>query len=142
MIGSTLKTINVRKFAGAARSFSSSSVTRDVARMTIIGRLGADVEKHTSVNGRDYARYNVAVNQGRDSETSWYHVVSFDSNLEYLVDNYKKGNLVYIEATASLQPFTTAEGRRVGSLQLVQRNIQKIATPRQPESREEVEAEA
>ncbi|KAK9456356.1 hypothetical protein V1511DRAFT_521124 [Dipodascopsis uninucleata] len=126
---------------GAFRSFSTTRSANDVARMTLVGRLGQDIEKMTSANGREYARYAVAVRTGRETETSWFHVVCFDSNLDYLT-NFKKGSLIYVEAHASLQPFETAEGRRVGSLQLVQRSITRLVSPRPKEDAEPVEATA
>ncbi|KAK9479615.1 hypothetical protein V1514DRAFT_327705 [Lipomyces japonicus] len=127
---STIKTLTSR------RAFSATARTNDVAKLTLVGRLGSNPEKLTSANGRDYARYAVAVKQGRDLETSWYHVVSFENNIDYLVNNFAKGSIVYVEAAASLQPFETADGRRVGSLQLVQRNITKIAGPKAKEHSE------
>ncbi|KAK9367495.1 hypothetical protein V1509DRAFT_626100 [Lipomyces kononenkoae] len=141
MIRSMLSRSTIRSTAGTARFFSSTSVTKDLARITLIGRLGADPEKATSSNGRDYVRYSVAVKQGRDAEPSWYHVVCFDQYLDYLVHNFSKGNLVYVDATASLQPFETADGRRVGSLQLVQRSIQRLSSNRKDEQPENAEAE-
>ncbi|KAK9238946.1 hypothetical protein V1525DRAFT_399932 [Lipomyces kononenkoae] len=131
----------LRSIAGSTRLFSSTTVTKDLARVTLIGRLGADPEKATSANGRDYARYSVAVRQGRDTEPSWYHVVCFDQHLDYLLNNFAKGNLIYVDATASLQPFETADGRRVGSLQLVQRTIQRLSAPRRDQQLENAEAE-
>ncbi|KAK9473697.1 uncharacterized protein V1510DRAFT_413636 [Dipodascopsis tothii] len=111
-----------------ARSFSSSPAVRDVAKLTLVGRLGADLSAQTSANGRQYVRYPIAVRSGRE-ETSWFQVVSFDSNVDYLVENFKKGSLVYIEASASMQPYETSDGRKVASLQLVQRSIQKLSNP-------------
>ncbi|KAK9449402.1 uncharacterized protein V1518DRAFT_415905 [Limtongia smithiae] len=124
----TLRTSALAASRAATRPFSATPAASDLARITLIGRLGADPERLTSANGRDYARYSVAVSSPqRNGETSWYHVVSFDPNLDYLSNNFTKGALVYVEANATLQPFETADGRRVGSLQLVQRNIQRLS---------------
>ncbi|KAK9325106.1 hypothetical protein V1517DRAFT_315391 [Lipomyces orientalis] len=142
MIRSMFSRSALRSTATSARSFSSTSAAKDLARVTLIGRLGANPEKATSANGRDYVRYSVAVRQGRDTEPSWYHVVSFDQHLDYLLNNFAKGNLVYVEASASLQPFETADGRRVGSLQLVQRAIQRLSAARKEEQPESAQAEA
>ncbi|KAK9383158.1 uncharacterized protein V2V93DRAFT_356943 [Kockiozyma suomiensis] len=129
MIGSSLLRPVARAASASTRSFSSSAARNDLARLSLIGRLGTDIEKQTSANGREYARYTVAVRPSRNSETSWYHVVCFDSNLSYLVENYRKGSLVYVEAGATLQPFETSDGRRIGSLQLVHKSIHKISNP-------------
>ncbi|KAK9315579.1 hypothetical protein V1524DRAFT_429231 [Lipomyces starkeyi] len=142
MIRSMFSRSTLRSTVASARSFSSTSAAKDLARVTLIGRLGANPEKATSANGRDYVRYSVAVKQGRETEPSWYHVVCFDQYLDYLLNNFSKGSLIYVEASASLQPFETADGRRVGSLQLVQRSIQRLSSPRKEEQPESAEAEA
>jgi hypothetical protein len=61
-----------------ARAFSTTRPTQ-LARMTIVGRLGADPESHESANGRAYTRYVVGTDSGpRDNRTtSWFRVTSF-----------------------------------------------------------------
>ncbi|EZF24406.1 hypothetical protein H112_03087 [Trichophyton rubrum D6] len=61
-----------------SRSFSSTAI-RDHARLTVVGRLGAQPEVATSSNGREYVKYSVGTNYGpRDNQqTSWFRVTSF-----------------------------------------------------------------
>lgn len=76
-----------------ARAFSSTRPSH-LARMTIVGRLGADPEAHESANGRGYHRYVLATDSGpKDNRTtSWFRVTSFaDGPIRELVMGLKKG---------------------------------------------------
>jgi tRNA uridine 5-carboxymethylaminomethyl modification enzyme len=61
-----------------ARAFSSTA-SRPVARITIIGNLADSPELRASSTGRDYLRYAVASNSGPadNRKTSWFNVSCF-----------------------------------------------------------------
>jgi hypothetical protein len=61
-----------------ARAFSSTRSSQ-LARMTLVGRLGADPEAHESNNGRGFTRYVIGTDTGfKDNRTtSWFRVTSF-----------------------------------------------------------------
>ena len=48
-----------------------------MVELTIIGRLGADAEIATSKEGRNYLKFNVAVDEAAKGEksTSWFRCV-------------------------------------------------------------------
>jgi tRNA uridine 5-carboxymethylaminomethyl modification enzyme len=64
--------------AAAARSFSSTA-SRPVARITIVGNLADSPELRASSTGREYLRYAVASNSGPadNRKTSWFNVSCF-----------------------------------------------------------------
>lgn len=57
----------------------STTASNQFSRLTIIGRLGADSELHTTASGREIVKYHVATNYGRgdNRQTSWFHVTHF-----------------------------------------------------------------
>ena len=61
-----------------ARAFSQTT-SAQLARMTLVGRLGADPELKQSKAGGDYIQYVVGSGYGpRDArQTSWFRVASF-----------------------------------------------------------------
>lgn len=61
-----------------ARAFSTTRPSQ-LARMTIVGRLGTDPELHESANGRGFTRYVIGTDSGRGENrtTSWFRVTSF-----------------------------------------------------------------
>lgn len=63
----------------AARTFSSTA-SRPVARITIVGNLADTPELRASSTGREYLRYSVASNtgSGENRKTSWFNVSSFE----------------------------------------------------------------
>jgi tRNA uridine 5-carboxymethylaminomethyl modification enzyme len=62
----------------AARTFSSTA-SRPVARITIVGNLADTPELRASSTGREYLRYAVASNSGsgENRKTSWFNVSCF-----------------------------------------------------------------
>lgn len=61
----------------ASRAFSSTA-SRPVARITIIGNLAGPPELRPTSTGREFLRYSVASNSGRDRKTSWFNVTCFE----------------------------------------------------------------
>lgn len=64
----------------SVRAFSSTPSNSSMARITIIGNLGATPELKASSTGREIIKYNVATttrSRNADPQTNWFHVVSF-----------------------------------------------------------------
>lgn len=76
-----------RAAAASARSFSSAAVRRDVAKLTLVGRVGTDITELSSQAGRRYLKYALAVNTSKD-HTSWFNVAVFDENAINFMTNY------------------------------------------------------
>lgn len=82
----------LRPSVSVIRSFSTSAA-RAMAKVTIIGRLGADPEMVTSSGGREYMKYTVASyhKSGGEEKISWFRVAAFEPyQKEYLL-SLKKG---------------------------------------------------
>lgn len=90
MFASTFRTAAPRSFT---RAFSSTRAPQ-VARMTLVGRLGAAPEEVTVSGEKTLVRYVVATNHGKgeDQKTSWFRVASFvqGAQKDYLM-NVPKG---------------------------------------------------
>ncbi|GAA5873422.1 hypothetical protein JCM3774_000780 [Rhodotorula dairenensis] len=91
----------------SARAFSTSRVAqRDIAKMTLVGRLGA-IETKESKNGRQYLKYVIATTDRRqppregeapeEPTTSWHTVFAHGDSVERL-QNVPVGSLVFVEA--------------------------------------------
>ncbi len=104
-----------------ARLFSSSSSARNMAKLTLIGRVGAQPEAHTTQAGVDMVRYVVAVN-GPKERVNWYRIACFETNsMEYIQKNVHRGSLVYVEGLPNLINFVDDEGVKHRDLQIAQR---------------------
>ena len=60
------------------RSFSTTTPSQ-LARMTLVGRLGTDPELQTTANGTNIVKYVVGTSYGpKDNrQTSWFRVAAF-----------------------------------------------------------------
>jgi len=77
----------------SARAFSTSPIRRgDFASTTFIGRIGTDLSPTEASTGKKYLRYNLAVQQRKDSPTSWFPIVVFNENqVNFMSEYIKKG---------------------------------------------------
>lgn len=129
-----------RKFAlSSARQFSTSSVRRNVARMTLVGRVGATPTLATSKAGNEYLKYPIAVTTGKD-QTSWFNILAFDPNLvQFISKHVDKGSLVFVEADASISKYVTEDGVNRNSLTLIQQSISPLTWPKKEANAQEAE---
>ncbi|GAA5897789.1 Rim1p [Sporobolomyces salmoneus] len=96
----------------ATRAFSTSRVSaRDVAKMTLIGRLGVIEERENAKTGKPYLMYKIATtDKGRapvegeeykQPPTSWHTIFAHGAAIERL-QMIEKGSLVFAEASFSV----------------------------------------
>ncbi|GAA5931325.1 hypothetical protein JCM3775_004994 [Rhodotorula graminis] len=95
------------------RAFSTSRVAaRDIAKMTLVGRIGANPELRDGKNGQQYLTYKVATtDKGRAPKegeeyqkppTSWHTIFAHGQAAERL-QFLEKGMQVYVEADFSVK---------------------------------------
>ncbi|KAK4242630.1 glucose inhibited division protein A-domain-containing protein [Achaetomium macrosporum] len=117
--------------ATAARSFSTTS-SRPIARITIIGNLADTPEVRASSTGREYLRYAVASNSGsrENRKTSWFQVSSFvEGGARDFIASLPKGTMVMVEGDVSISSYVDAEGKPRQGLNVKQRNLEVLRRP-------------
>lgn len=133
-----------KAFSRAARTFSTSSMRADVARMTLVGRVGRAPEQLTSKNGNEYMKYSLVVNTSK-TQASWFNILVFDPNLQqFITKHVDKGSLIYLEADATMNKYEAEDGTSRTSLSLIQQTINPITWPKKDnfEETEEVVEES
>ncbi|KAH7931362.1 nucleic acid-binding protein [Leucogyrophana mollusca] len=97
------------------RAFSTtSSRAYDVAKLTLIGRLGKDPEVRTTKSDKEYVSYTVATanypppppnpdGSRQEAGTTWHHIVSFSPAQNNFLRTLNKGAQVYVEANFELR---------------------------------------
>ncbi|KAF8528931.1 hypothetical protein BU17DRAFT_73181 [Hysterangium stoloniferum] len=98
---------------GQIRAFAVSSHRADLAKLTLIGRLGKDPHVKTTSNDKEYVVYTIATRNAppppnedgtrREPTTSWHSVISFSPNSNNYLKTLKKGSQVYVEAAYELK---------------------------------------
>lgn len=114
------------------RTFGTTRSALDVARLTLVGRVGGTIEPLQSKSGNTYVKYALAVRTGKD-QTSWFNVTAFDPRaIEFMQQYVEKGSLVYVEADASITKYEV-DGLNRTSLNLVQQSISPLTWPKRAE---------
>ncbi|KAJ9497117.1 ssDNA-binding protein, mitochondrial [Exophiala xenobiotica] len=115
-------------FAGSALASRTFSTTRpsQLARMTLVGRLGTDPEL-VDVGKTQLVRYVVGSSSGPkdNKQTSWFRVASFapeGPQRDYIL-GLSKGTLVYLEGDATMRIYEDADGKKQSALSLVQTKL-------------------
>ena len=123
MFTNTLRTAARAPTATFARSFSSTRPSQ-LARMTVVGRLGVAPEEVTVSGDRTLVRYVVGTSYGKgdDKKTIWFRVASFvqGAQKDFLL-NVPKGSLLCVEADARMETYLDSEGNKKSNLSLVAR---------------------
>ncbi|EXJ91338.1 hypothetical protein A1O1_04450 [Capronia coronata CBS 617.96] len=115
----------------AGRAFSTTPQSQ-LARMTLVGRLGTDPEISETRTGH-VIKYVVGSSSGpRDNrQTSWYRVAAFppEGPQREFVMGLSKGTLVYLESDATMRTYEDADGKKQTSLNLVQTRLEVLKRP-------------
>ena len=87
-------------------------------KITLIGRLGRDVEAKESKTGIKYWKFSIATNEWSASKseekTTWHYVTCFNDYVgKKLDDKGKKGTLLYIEGKQTYSTYTNKDGQEV-----------------------------
>ncbi|KAJ9096417.1 hypothetical protein QFC21_005239 [Naganishia friedmannii] len=130
-----------------ARTFSSTPVAKDIARVSLIGRLTRDPEVRKAKNDNDYVAYDIAVSQGytapdengqrQQRPANYYRIWSFRENSIPGIMNLTKGTRVFVEADLTMESRETEEGRSEPRPFFTHRSLHVLAKPKPVEPTEE-----
>ncbi|KIW20393.1 hypothetical protein PV08_00968 [Exophiala spinifera] len=115
----------------AQRAFSTTRPSQ-LARMTLVGRIGTDPEL-VDTGKAQVIRYVVGTSSGpKDNrQTSWFRVSSFapeGPGRDYIM-GLSKGTLVYLEGDATMRTYNDADGKKQTALNLVQTKVDVLKRP-------------
>ncbi|KAI0114864.1 nucleic acid-binding protein [Daldinia grandis] len=117
---------------GLARAFSASAC-RDIAKITLVGNLGASPEIKATSTGREMVEYAIASNHGskENRQTSWFKVACFmeEGPRRDFLTGLPKGSTVYVEGEATMNSYTDGEGKVRSALRIYQKNIEVLKRP-------------
>lgn len=94
------------------------------SQIQIIGHAGKDPELRLMQNGDAVASFSVAVKVRKD-ETTWFEVSVFGKSAEnYVIPYLKKGGVVFVSGTPSLNVYEKKDGTSGGSIRIAANQIQ------------------
>ncbi len=105
-------------------------------RVILIGRLTADPELRYTPNGVPVASFRLAVDrqfktQGGDRETDFINSVAGRESAEFAANYLGKGRLVCVEDRLQIRQWSTSDGQRRSTAEIVSDNIQGLDGPRE-----------
>jgi single-strand DNA-binding protein len=105
-------------------------------RVMLIGRLVADAELRYTPSGVPVASLRVAVDrrrssQGGEKQTDFINVVAWRQQAEFAANYLGKGRLVAIEGRLQIRQWTTQDGQKRTTAEVVADNVQGLDRPRE-----------
>ncbi|KAK7695565.1 hypothetical protein QCA50_000201 [Cerrena zonata] len=110
-----------RRAAASRATCSGIARASDLAKLTLIGRLGKDPEVRRTKSDKEYVSYTVATTNypppppnpdgtRPEPKVSWHTVLSFNATSNNYLRTLLKGSQVYVEANYELrEPDPTAD---------------------------------
>ncbi len=95
-------------------------------RIILIGRLTADPEARTTMEGIPMAKFRLAVGRQQQSGTDFFDIIAWRRTAEICSDYLKKGSLVLVEGRIQIRSFEDQTGQRRWATEIVARNIQML----------------
>ena len=116
---------------------------KDVNKMIIMGRLGADPIQRETKNGLTVVHFSVATSRklkfdpeaGEDAkteETQWHHVVAWGKTADACALYLKKGQAVFVEGMVKCRKFEAKDGSEKVSFELHAENVSFLGSAKIP----------
>ena len=108
-------------------------------RIILVGRLTADPEGRTTLDGLPMTKFKLAVGR-QQGGTDFIDVVAWRRLAEICSEYLKKGKLVLVEGRIQVRTFEDQAGQRRWTTEVVARNMQmldKAPETKEPEKEEE-----
>lgn len=92
-------------------------------KVTLCGRLTADVELKGTTNGTSVVFFTLAVNRprGKDGEqqkADFFECIAWDKTAEFIAKYFRKGESLYIEGALRARQYKTSTGLAVRSIEV------------------------
>ena len=105
-------------------------------RVILIGRLVADAELKYTPGGLPVASLRLAVDRrrsrdGGERQTDFINIVAWRQQAEFAANYLGKGRLVAVEGRLQIRQWTTQDGQRRTTAEVVADNIQGLDRPKE-----------
>lgn len=95
-------------------------------RIILVGRLTADPETRTTMDGIPMTKFRLAVGRQQQSGTDFIDVITWRRVAEVCSDCLNKGRLVLVEGRIQIRSFEDQTGQRRWATEVVARNVQML----------------
>lgn len=120
----------------------------DLNMVQLIGRLGADPERHETSNGTEITNFSVATDESykntdgeRVERVEWHRVVAFGRLAEICNEYLTKGRQVYIQGSLQTRQWEDADGNTRYSTEVKAQSMKMLGSRQDGNSGSDEEAE-
>lgn len=92
-------------------------------KVVLVGRISTDLELRQTSNGKSYCKFNLAVNRMNDG-TDFIPISVWNKQAENLIQYQKKGSLILVEGSISMNNYTDKDGNKRTSFEVMSYNVQ------------------
>lgn len=97
-------------------------------KVTIMGRLTADVELRATQSGKNVAAFTLAVDrdfkpQGGDRETDFINCVAWNGTADFASKYFHKGSMAIVSGRLQTRRFETSDGQKRSVTEVVAENL-------------------
>ena len=115
-------------------------MSKDLNKVMLTGRLGADPEMRYTSGGNAVTTFRVASSRRRNSpdgepreETEWFRVVAWDKLAEIVSNHLSKGSRVYIEGRLQTRSWEGQDGQKRYTTEVVANDMIMLDSRRDAE---------
>lgn len=105
-------------------------------KVILMGRTTTEIELKSSNDGKDYARFGIAVNRdyvkGGKSEADFFNCVAFGTTAKNLSQYITKGSRIIIEGKVQINSYENSDGEKVKSTSIVVERTSFIDSKSEP----------
>lgn len=92
-------------------------------KVTLCGRLTADVELKQTTNGTSVVSFSLAVNRprgkdGADQKADFFNCIAWEKTAEFISKYFRKGDSLYIEGALKPRQYKTSTGLGVYTVEI------------------------
>lgn len=92
--------------------------------VTLLGRIGQEIELRTTNNGTDVVTFRLAVQRNYDKDTTdWITVVAWRTTATFISKYFKKGDMICVEGSIQTRDYEDKDGKKVYITEVVAERV-------------------
>lgn len=113
-----------------------------MAKIVVLGNLGADPEERMTKTGKTVVSFSIAENRKRRGaeSTAWFHCSVSGAQAQYAKNYLRKGNRVFVIGDLEVSSYVAQNGEKRTSLQVWASDLQNVSLRQDPASEQTSQA--
>jgi single-strand DNA-binding protein len=95
-------------------------------QVSFIGRLGKDPVSDVTSNGKQYTKFTLAIDQGKNAETMWLNITCWDKLAETVKKYARTGMLVFVQGKLQMRKYKDKNKANQISIEVIATIVQLL----------------